>query len=186
MDLGRSSSPDITVAPVVVKPETDSNNAFIKFSCSASESIRGKAPKVLNTSQKNTVTIKPSRVRSSPLLFREGNQNAMPTSRVMAKADKKVEEVFSLNSQPTKIGVSMVRLKIISSMPRTRAITAICIVTYVLEKGEANSKQLLDSFGVFFIDHKHNNVVIILNDGVMMGNNYLTIAHQCRQCSARW
>ena len=38
--------------------------------------------KVLSTSQKNTVTIKPSRVRSSPLLFREGNQNAMPTSRV--------------------------------------------------------------------------------------------------------
>ena len=88
MDLGSSSRPEITVAPVVVKPESDSNRASIKLRLGASESISGRAPKVLSTNQKNTVTMKPSRVRSSPLLFREGTQNAMPTARVMAKADK--------------------------------------------------------------------------------------------------
>jgi hypothetical protein len=90
--------------------------------------MSGSEPKELSTSQKNTVTTKPSLVLSSPLEPLEGNQKINPTKKVMAKARKKVCEVFSPYRSATKTGVSILRLKIINSMPRTRAMMAKCIL----------------------------------------------------------
>ena len=56
-------------------------------------------------------------------------------------------------------------------------VVACCGEMEALEKGEVNGKQLLDRFGVFFINHKYNHMVVALNDGVMVSNNDLTIAH---------
>ena len=64
MDLGKSSRPVITVAPVVVNPETDSNTASVMDSDGASANNSGKDPNALNTSQNKAVIKKPSRVRN--------------------------------------------------------------------------------------------------------------------------
>ena len=89
MERGRSSSPSMTVAPVVVKPERDSNTASVTLSWGWSDNIRGKAPYKPKTAQNRTVTKKPSRIRNSARCRRTGNQHAKPVTSVMAKADRK-------------------------------------------------------------------------------------------------
>lgn len=96
---------------------------------------------------------------------------------MMTKAKRNVGEVFSPKPHATKIGDSIVRLKIISRMPRTRAITAICIETVALEKREVYRKQFLDGFGIFFVDYEHNDMIVTLDNRVMVSNNNLAIAH---------
>ena len=63
MDLGKSSKPTITVAPVVVNAETDSNTASTKEICNSLENIKGADPERPNTVQNKTTTKKPSRKR---------------------------------------------------------------------------------------------------------------------------
>ena len=75
------------------------------------------------------------------------------------------------------MGDNMVKLKIINSMPKTLAITAMCIEMATLEKSEPYRKELLHGLGIFFINHEYNYMVIILNHGIMMRDNYLTIAY---------
>ena len=95
MDFGKSSNPDNTVAPVVVSPDTDSNKASINSIFVASENISGRVPNRLRTNQKKTVTKNPSLVRSSPILFLFGSQQANPINRVIAKASMNIGAVFS-------------------------------------------------------------------------------------------
>jgi hypothetical protein len=59
------------------------------------DSHKGNAPKALRTSQKNTVTKKPSLVLNSPFFLIAGSQNNKPESKVIAKAIRNVEEVDS-------------------------------------------------------------------------------------------
>ena len=75
------------------------------------------------------------------------------------------------------MGVNMVKLKIINSMPKTLAITAICIEVVALEKSEPYRKEFLYGLGIFFINHEYNHVVIVLNHSIMMSDYYLTIAY---------
>ena len=79
----------MTVAPVVVKPERDSNTASVKPSLGWSDNIRGKEPYKPKTAQNKTVIKKPSLIRNSVRCWRNGNQHASPVPSVMAKANRK-------------------------------------------------------------------------------------------------
>ena len=83
------------VAPVVVNPEIDSKIASIKDSLVSSNNAKGRAPNALKTSQKRTVTMKPSLMRSSPFIFLDGNQRMKPMNIVIVKARKNIGNVFS-------------------------------------------------------------------------------------------
>ncbi len=95
MDLGSSSSPVITVAPVVVMPEMDSNRASVKDRCTSSTNNRGRVPVTPSTTQNNTVITKPSRLRSSLGVRLNGSHMSMPRENVRANARKKDEAVCS-------------------------------------------------------------------------------------------
>ena len=83
------------VAPVVVNPEIDSKIASIKDSLVSCNNAKGRAPNALKTSQKRTVTMKPSLMRSSPFIFLDGNQRMKPMNIVIVKARKNIGNVFS-------------------------------------------------------------------------------------------
>jgi UDP-N-acetylmuramyl tripeptide synthase len=54
--LGRLSNSEITVAPVVLRPDIDSKNASLKDICKASESKNGMVANNESTNQKLTTT----------------------------------------------------------------------------------------------------------------------------------
>ena len=126
-DRGRSSRPAITVAPVVVRPDTDSNNASARDSGTASLVRKGTEPKLPRTIQNNAVTRKPSRIRRSRRAFRVGNHRVKPASRLMPKAIAKAWADPSLSSKPRIIGGSMAVLNSMSSTPMMRSETGRCI-----------------------------------------------------------
>ena len=65
MDFGNSSKPVMTVPPVVVKAENDSNTDSEKLRSGCSSKMKGTAPNPPNTIQNKTTIKKPSRARSS-------------------------------------------------------------------------------------------------------------------------
>ena len=77
------------VAPVVVKPEIDSNKASVKDKLGESMSIKGTEPNSPSTDQNKTVMIKPSRILSSLRLPLKGNHMQKPPRRLINKAYKK-------------------------------------------------------------------------------------------------
>ena len=64
-DFGSPSSPLMTVAPVVVKPDTASNMAPAKSSAGRLANTSGKAPATPMTTQNKVTSTKPSRNRKS-------------------------------------------------------------------------------------------------------------------------
>ena len=76
MDGGKLSSLLITVAPVVVNPETDSKIASVKFRCNPR--INGKEPIMPRMSQKRVTNRKPSRMDNSLLFCLPANQRNSP------------------------------------------------------------------------------------------------------------
>ena len=60
MDFGNWSRPVITVAPVVVRPETDSNSESVNDISGKDASRNGMAPISPSPAQNNTTTMKPS------------------------------------------------------------------------------------------------------------------------------
>ena len=175
----------MTVAPVVVKPEIASNRASVKESCKPSDSMKGREPKVLKTSQKSTVTTKPSRVLNSIVTERAGSQNSRPTISVIENAKTNIFFVPSSNKKATKTGVSIVRLKIINNRPKTRAMGAKCIFLN-LKKGKTHSEKLLYGTRIGFVNHKNNNMVIVFNNRVSVSDVYFSVANKGRQCGPRW
>ncbi len=92
MDFGKSSSPEITVAPVVVSPDIDSKNASLKDIINTSESKNGIVANSDNTNQKLTTTRIPSRILNSFLVFLNGSQSAKPLTNVAKNATTNSEE----------------------------------------------------------------------------------------------
>lgn len=76
----------MTVAPVVVSPDIDSNRPSMSEIDKASESRSGKAPNVPNTVQNSTTIINPSLNRRSPRFLRRGSHNKNPVTSVARKA----------------------------------------------------------------------------------------------------
>ena len=74
----------MTVAPVVVSPEMDSNTASVMPSASGSQSRKGSAPKLPSTVQNRTTTRNPSRRCMSSLESRTGYHRASAQARVMS------------------------------------------------------------------------------------------------------
>ena len=66
----------MTVAPVVVSPETDSNTASASGRSGSGLSSSGTLPVAPSASQNATTITKPSRSLSSPRARRAGNQSA--------------------------------------------------------------------------------------------------------------
>ena len=62
------------VAPVVVRPEIDSNIESVTERSGVSERIKGTLPLKPRPTQNRTTTMKPSRRRNSFLILRTGNQ----------------------------------------------------------------------------------------------------------------
>ena len=112
--------PTITVAPVVVRPETDSNTASVTDITEFSASRKGKAPLRPNTVQNSTTTRKPSRTRRSSKRLRTGAQITSPSTRVRTKPSVKPSRAPSSYHSEMSIGGSMVRLKTISNTPSIR------------------------------------------------------------------
>jgi len=78
--------PVITVAPVVVKPDSDSNRESIMLICGVVPSAKGSAPDTPSTTQNSTTTKNPSLILSSFLLLRTGNQIISPLTTVIVRA----------------------------------------------------------------------------------------------------
>ena len=65
MEAGSESSPEITVAPVVVSPDRDSNTASVRDRLRAPDSRNGRQPTLPSTAQNRVTTRKPSLALSS-------------------------------------------------------------------------------------------------------------------------
>ena len=74
----------MTVAPVVVKPERDSNTASVIDNSNAGENKKGKQPAVPNTAQKRVTTRKPSRVPKSFLVLAVDKNRMAPKPRIIS------------------------------------------------------------------------------------------------------
>jgi len=65
MDFGSVSKPEITVAPVVVRPDNDSKMASVMDNSTDEERMNGRLPAVPSTAQNSVTMRNPSRVPSS-------------------------------------------------------------------------------------------------------------------------
>jgi hypothetical protein len=110
----------ITVAPVVVRPDTDSNTASVIDKCGSSARMNGKAPIPDSTVQNITTTTKPSRRRSSRWTRRTGSQLSTPTPKVRPNALAKAGAAPSLTASDNTKGGTSVKLKTVSNRPRMR------------------------------------------------------------------
>ncbi len=88
MEIGSSSRPTSTVAPVVVNPETASNTASVNVRSGLSEISSGTAPARPSTIQNIETIKKPSRTRSSRCAARAGRQISRPTASMPANESK--------------------------------------------------------------------------------------------------
>ena len=77
------------MAPVVVRPETDSNTASVKPTGTASEISIGSAPITPSTDQNRVTTRKPSRTCSSARWRKNGSHSASPSSMEMVNDTRK-------------------------------------------------------------------------------------------------
>ena len=96
MDFGRTSNPAMTVAPVVVRPDKDSNTASVIDSSIEGEMIKGKDPAVPNTVQ-NSVTIRKLSLVLSSFFDRAVNiHSRKPAMNIETKETAKAVELPSL------------------------------------------------------------------------------------------
>ncbi len=127
-DRHRQSRPDcvMTVAPVVVSPDTDSNTASVSDRCGSSASTNGSAPIADSTVQNITTTTKPSRRRSSrriPAHRQPADRCRRPGSARTRLRRPRPGAVLRRAGTATN-GGSRVRLKTVSSRPRMRCTAA--------------------------------------------------------------
>jgi len=80
----------IIVAPVVVKPDMDSNTASVKLKFSVSDKTKGIAPVKPRPTQNSTTTTKPSLSFKSLRTFLTGNQRNKPVAIIMENAVRKL------------------------------------------------------------------------------------------------
>ena len=123
MEIGKSSIPTRTVAPVVVRPDIDSKNASVTDIAGSADVSSGREPKVAKTVQNRTTMTKPSRIRRSSCRWRVENQKAKPVARVIMKANRKDLWVPSSVRMATAVGGSREMLNRDSKTPMIFMIT---------------------------------------------------------------
>ena len=123
MEIGKSSIPTMTVAPVVVRPDIDSKNASVTDIAGSADMSSGRDPKLARTVQNRTTMTKPSRIRRSSCRRRVENQKAKPVARVTMKAIRKGVWVPSENKIAMTVGGSREMLNIDSNIPMIFMIT---------------------------------------------------------------
>src|SRR5690625_4861129 len=112
----------------------------------------------------------------------------MPTEKVRAKARKNASLVASPYHSATGIGSNMVRLKIISSRPRTLATIGKCMVRgscaalavgpsvgVSSEEGEADLEELLDLPHALLVHHEHDDVIAGFDHQAVAGDHHLAV-----------
>ena len=117
----------MTVAPVAVRPEMDSNIAPTGVRSRVSASAKGSAPNRPSTVQNREVMRKPSRMRRSWLTLRTGNHINRPEKKVMPIAEMKPAALWSLSITASTSGSSWIELNSISRIPRMRNETEKCM-----------------------------------------------------------
>tara|TARA_Y100000816_G_C25929917_1_gene484930 strand:+ start:119 stop:466 length:348 start_codon:yes stop_codon:yes gene_type:complete len=106
------------VAPVVVHPETDSNNASTKLKDKSLSKIKGILPKILSTTQNKTTIKNPSfDLMSDDFIFWFGKKRIDPIMINTVNDKMKVKIFPSEKNIEAIIGIRRVPENIISIMP---------------------------------------------------------------------
>ena len=119
MPGGAWSSPVITVAPVVVRPDMDSKKASVKLGVMPDQR-NGSAPAVTSASQTTTVISIAWRVDSVRDMPRVAAKKLIPTSVVAAEEPAKTCQSGLPAAASTRAGTSMVAPSVVRRMPVTR------------------------------------------------------------------
>ena len=128
MDFGKLSSPEITVAPVVVRPDRDSNTASVIDKSSAEENTKGKQPAIPSTAQNKVTIKKPSLIPSSRLLFLVKRKKIQPILKIMRVELKKEVCIPSWYTIDTSNGRKFAKmLNSIKRVPRIFNMIDACI-----------------------------------------------------------
>ena len=120
--------PVMTVAPVVVNPDNDSNAASVRDRCGCSASTSGMAPVRPSPAQNRTTTTKPSRSFNSFFIVLTGNHRIKPRTRIMMNEIKNAPCEDSSIHQAINNGGNCVRLNSDRSMPSIRWMTVACML----------------------------------------------------------
>ena len=179
MDIGKSSIPTSTVAPVVVRPDIDSKNASVIDISGTADISSGREPKLARTVQNRTTMTKPSRIRRSSCRRRVENQNAKPVARVTMKAIKKGIWVPSANKTAIAVGGSREMLNIDSNIPMIFMITCgrMGIKSPARsDVGDRHLKQFLDVRYMLLVNHEYDDMIFGFDHSILAGSDYFFIS----------
>ena len=179
MEIGKSSSPIRTVAPVVVRPDIDSKNASVTDIAGSTDKISGKEPKLARTVQNKTTMTKPSRIRRSSCRWRVENQKAKPVARVTMKANRKGIWVPSADKAAIAVGGSREMLNRDSSTPMIFVITCgrMRIKSSVrLDVRGRHLKQFLDVRYMLLFNHEYDDMIFGFDHSILSGSDYFFIS----------
>ena len=170
MEIGKSSIPTRTVAPVVVKPDIDSKNASVNDIAGSADMSRGREPKLARTVQNRTTMTKPSRIRRSSRRWRVENQKTKPVAKVTMKANRKGIWVPSADKAAIAVGGSREMLNRDSSTPMIFVIT--CGRMRIksparLDVGDRHLKQFFDVRDMLLVNHKYDDVIFRFDHSVL-------------------
>src|SRR5205085_3886499 len=172
-ERGSASSPLMTVAPVVVSPEVDSNTASTKRRCGA-VSMKGKAvtrPAMIHSA---AVIRKPSRRRNSYSALRAGYHSTRPIAKITRKESRKADSVGSLQYQASNSGGTVTSEHSATMAPNTRRLASIRGENIL---GVARLQQRVHLRHLPLVHHEQDQVVARLDDDVVVRDQQLVAAH---------
>ena len=179
MEIGNSSIPTRTVAPVVVRPDIDSKNASVTDIAGSVDMSSGREPKLARTVQNRTTMTKPSRIRRSSCRWRVTNQKVKPVARVTIKANRNGVWVPSADKMATAVGGSREMLNRDSSTPMIFMITCGRMGIKSPSRsdvGDRHLKQFLDVRDMLLVNHEHDDMIFGFDHSILAGSDYFFIS----------
>src|SRR4249919_1316747 len=170
---GSESRPVMTVAPVVVSPEVDSNTASTKLRCGAA-SMKGSAVTTLAMIHSAAVIRKPSRRRNSYSERRTGYHSTSPTEAITISESRKARCVPSSSHQASSSGGTVISELSATMAPKTRCMA--CIRGGSIS-AVASLQQCVHLRHLPLVHHEQDQVVAGLDDDVVVRDKQLVAAH---------
>ena len=179
MEIGKSSIPIRTVAPVVVRPDIDSKNASVTDIAGFADMSSGREPKLARTVQNRTTMTKPSRIRRSSCRWRVANQKPQPVIRVTMKATRKGVGDPSADKTAIAVGGSREMLNRHSSTPMIFMITCGRMGIKSPMRSDVSDrhlKQFLDVRDMLLVNHEHDDMIFGFDHSILAGSDYFFIS----------